>query len=95
MPRAVFCVTDRLAFGLINRLLELGVRVPEDVAVIGCDNLSQAAYSQVPLTTVKMPVNRMSKLITNMVFDRINNPDKLSQRQELLVPELIVRSSCP
>lgn len=94
-PRAVFCVTDRLAFGLINRLLERGIRVPEDIAVVGCDNLSQAAYSQVPLTTVKMPVNRMSKRITSMVFDRINHPDKLSQRQELLVPELIVRNSCP
>jgi len=94
MPRAVFCVTDRLAFGLINRLLERGVRVPEDIAVVGCDNLPQAAYSQVPLTTVKMPVNRMSKLITSMVFDRINQPDRLSQRQELLVPELIVRNSC-
>jgi len=94
-PHAIFCVSDRLAFGLVNRLLEIGVRVPEDVAVIGCDNLPQSTYSQVPLTTVELPVSEMATLVTNTVFDRIQNPTRLPKRQELLIPKLVIRSSCP
>lgn len=95
LPDAVFCATDRLAFGLINRLLEIGVRVPEDVAVVGCDNIPHGAYSQVPLTTVAMPVGRMAELVTRTVFERIEGSGQPRPVQELLAPELIVRRSCP
>ena len=94
LPDAVFCVTDRLAFGLVNRLLEIGVRVPHDVAVIGCDNILHGAYTEVPLTTVAMPVARMAEGVIGAVFGRIGGGEG-GPVQQLLAPELVVRRSCP
>ncbi len=94
-PRAVFVTTDRMAMGVIHRLLARGVRVPEDLAVVGYDDIAYAACAQVPLTTVAIPMRRLGEVAAEILFDRYDRVGPAEPRQVLLPPELVVRASCP
>jgi DNA-binding LacI/PurR family transcriptional regulator len=94
-PTAIFATTDRLAMGLIQRLLERGVRVPDDVAVVGYDDIPFAACSQVPLTTVSIPVRQVGQLAAELLFDRMEGKGSRDSRQMVIEPEFMVRASCP
>jgi DNA-binding LacI/PurR family transcriptional regulator len=94
-PTAIFATTDRLAMGLIPRLLEHGVRVPEDIAVVCYDGIPFAACSQLPLTTVGIPVRQVGQGAAELLFDRMEGKE-LRERQRMLIgPEFMVRASCP
>jgi len=95
MPSAVFTASDRMAMGLVHRLLERAVRVPEEVAVVGFDNMPYAAYAQVPLTTLALPARRMGELAAEILFDELASADAEGHRQVMLQPELVVRASSP
>jgi LacI family transcriptional regulator len=92
-PSALFVTTDRKAMGVIHRLLERGLRVPEDIAVVGYDDIPYAAYAQVPLTTVAIPMRRMGELAAEILFDRLDGVGPSERRQVLLPPELVIRAS--
>lgn len=94
-PSALFVTTDRQAMAVVNRLLEGGVRVPEDIAVVGYDDIPYAACSRVPLTTVAIPMRRMGEQAAEILFDRLDGIGSAEPRQVLLVPELLVRGSNP
>jgi LacI family transcriptional regulator len=94
-PTAIFVATDRQALGLIRRLRAHGVRVPEDLAVVGYDDIPYADCGQVPLTSVAVPVERIGELSAEVLFDRMRDPDAREFRQLLLPPQLVVRESSP
>jgi LacI family transcriptional regulator len=94
-PSAIFATTDLDALGLIQSLLAHGVRVPEDIAVVGYDDIPFAACSQVPLTTVKIPVRQIGELAAEILFDRIDGKRPKKRQQRLLSPELVIRASSP
>ena len=94
-PSAIFATTDREAMGLIQSLLAHGVRVPEDIAVVGYDDIPFAACSQVPLTTVKIPVWQIGELAAEVLFDRMDGRRPEKRQRMLLSPELVVRASSP
>jgi LacI family transcriptional regulator len=94
-PRAVFVSTDRQAMGFVERLVTRGVRVPEDMAVVGYDDIPFAACARVPLTTVAIPMRRMGELAAEILFDRLDGVGPAAPRQILLQPEFIVRASSP
>jgi len=94
-PTAFFVTTDRKAMGLIHRLLERGVRIPEEIAVVGYDDIPFAAYTQVPLTTVAIPMRRIGELSAEILFDRLDGVGVSEPRQVLLMPELVIRASSP
>ena len=94
-PSAVFTVTDRLAMGMIHRLLECGIRVPDDIAIIGFDDMPYAAYAQVPLTTLAIPVHRMGELAAGILFEDRDGMGPGEYRQIHLQPELVIRASSP
>lgn len=95
-PTAVFVTADRLAIGFIHRLQTRGVRVPEDVAVVGYDDIRYAEFLQVPLTTVALPKYEMGQQAAQTLFERIESGgvNKESRQCFLLEPKLIVRASC-
>jgi LacI family transcriptional regulator len=94
-PTAVFVTADHLAIGFVHRLLERGVRVPEDVAVVGYDDILYSEFLEVPLTTVALPKYKMGQLATQMLFEAMESgQDKTIQHQILLEPKLVIRSSC-
>lgn len=94
-PSAIFVTTDRKAMGVIHRLRERGVRVPEDVAVVGYDDIPFAACAEVPLTTAAIPMRRIGELAAEILFDRLDGVGGDEHRQVLLLPELIIRASSP
>ena len=90
---AVFVASDMMAFGAMRALREAGLRVPEDVAVVGFDDLPQAAHNDPPLTTVRQPIYRLGSTAVDSLLDLIEYPDS-SARRIVLPTELVVRVSC-
>lgn len=96
MPSAIFAFSDVLAFGAIVAIRERGLRVPEDIAVVGFDDMANAtAYYNPPLTTVQQPMIEMGKQAADLLIDLLEeNNDKTSFERIILEPKLIVRQSC-
>ncbi|MEB2843175.1 LacI family DNA-binding transcriptional regulator [Endobacterium cereale] len=92
-PDAVFCTNDLIAFGVIDHLRkERGLRVPEDVAVIGFDDVPEAAWLSFRLTTFRQDPIVMADRAVELLQRRIDNPDA-PPFQERVIPELVVRDS--
>ena len=72
---------------------EHALRVPEDVSVLGFDDIPQAAHVHPALTTVRQPLEQMGRVAAQMLLDFLNNPDARPRRIELPT-ELIIRDSC-
>jgi DNA-binding LacI/PurR family transcriptional regulator len=91
---ALFSFNDVSAIGAISALREAGYRVPEDVSVIGFDDIPAAAFHNPALTTIKQPLHEMGKLAAEHVLRRISHgPDAAFPREVVVKPELIVRHS--
>lgn len=91
---ALFAFNDISAIGAIRALREEGLRVPEDVSVIGFDDISSAAYQNPSLTTVRQPLQRMGLLAAESVLTRINGKGTETASELIQVdPELVVRES--
>jgi LacI family purine nucleotide synthesis repressor len=91
-PTAVFCFNDTMALGLMSRLQQLGVRVPEDVSVIGYDNIELAEYFSPPLTTIHQPKRRVGKNAFEILLERIKDKGHEKRIFEMH-PEVIERHS--
>lgn len=89
---ALFAYNDISAIGAIKALQEQGLRVPQDVSVIGFDDIPGAAFHTPSLTTVRQPLNRMGEVAAQTLLERIE--DKLEYASEIAIePELVVRES--
>ena len=73
-PTAVFCANDFIAVGVLNRAIERGVAVPDDLAVVGFDDLDMAAWPAFGLTTVHNPLREMARRAAAMLVERIADP---------------------
>lgn len=91
-PTAVFTANDEMAIGLYRGLAEQGVRIPEDISVIGFDDIDLAEYVTPKLTTIHQPIREMGEATTKLLFNRIKNPDTPVQTSYFGV-ELIERDS--
>lgn len=89
---AVFAVTDVVALGTLRGLAELGLRVPQDVQVIGFDDITEGAYSSPALTTVNPEKDKIARLAVSMLEERISGT--LTAPREVIVPtRLTVRET--
>jgi len=95
-PSAVFAVTDLLAMGFIHGVRQAGAKVPDDVAVVGFDDIYFAPFFEVPLTTMALPKYEMGRIAVELLFDKIESGIKPANRIDhiILRPELVVRESC-
>ncbi len=91
-PDGRFCLSDVIAIGAYRGLLDLGIRVPDDVAIVGCDGLQEAEYLACPLTTIVQPFEAMSALAWQFLHQRIEDP-ALPIQKRVLSPHLVVRES--
>jgi len=93
LPDAVVCANDQMAIGVLRAFAAGGIRVPEDVAVVGFDDIALGSLYDPTLTTVYQPMRMLGERACTRLLDRIADP-ALSPTVELLPTELVLRSSC-
>jgi DNA-binding LacI/PurR family transcriptional regulator len=94
LPTAIIALNDRIAIGAINRLREDGIRVPEDVSVVGYDNIAVAEHFFPTLTTVDHQTDRLMDLAVRGLLERLDPEQASHPPRELSVqPKLIIRKS--
>jgi len=81
-----------MAIGAYRAMCERGIRVPDDVAIVGCDGILDTEYLERPLSTVVQPVQEMCRLGWEFLFRRMDNPS-VAPQQALLKAHLVVRDS--
>jgi LacI family transcriptional regulator len=92
-PTAAFCANDLLALGLLQQLVHLGLRVPEDVAIVGYDDIEFAAAAAVPLTSVAQPRQRLGRTAAELLLAEARDQDGHAHQHVVFDPELVVRAS--
>ena len=90
---AIFAQNDQMAVGAIHALRESGRRVPDDISVIGFDDIPLASYFDPPLTTFRQPMEEFGRQAARLLIETIQNPDRLPE-QVLTHARLIKRASC-
>ena len=91
-PQAVFIGNDAMAVGAYQARYQAGLRIPEDVAVVGYDDIELARYMTPPLTTVHQPKDELGELAIDVLIHRMAQPGQAQQRVQL-TPELVIRGS--
>lgn len=94
---AIFCFNDMAAIGAMRAIREAGLRIPEDISVVGFDDIEHAAFQTPSLTTVRQPLHNMGKLAAETLLSQIHS--SITPKPEIAVkPQLMVREStgpCP
>jgi LacI family transcriptional regulator len=92
---ALICYNDVAAIGAIRALMDHGLHVPEDVSVVGFDDIQSAAYHNPSLTTIRQPLQHMGKVAARILLQRIRDQANFPDVMPIL-PELVIReSTCP
>jgi LacI family transcriptional regulator len=94
LPTAIVAGNDSMAIGALSALAESGVRVPEDVALVGFDDIPIAQYVAPPLTTVRVAIPELGARAAARLLASLSRPAARQPVQELLPTELVVRRSC-
>lgn len=91
-PTAIFATSDQQAIGALRACADRGLRTPEDLSVVGFDDIPVAEYVQPRLTTVRQPINAIGRLVVERLMGRLDAPSQPPQRH-VLPGELQVRAS--
>lgn len=92
-PTAIFAASDDMALEIISVAFEKGIRIPEDISIVGFDDNPAGIYGPIALTTVKQPLFQMAETAVKTLNEIVTGKN-IELNQKLLVPELIVRDSC-
>jgi LacI family transcriptional regulator len=92
-PTAAVCANDLIALGLLQEMVRQGMKVPEDFAIVGYDDIDYAAAAAVPLTSVRKPRQALGAAAAELLFDEARAGREHEHRQLLFEPSLVVRES--
>ena len=92
-PTAIMCANDAMAIAAIRQAKQRGVNVPDDISIIGFDDIAVATQIIPPLTTLAAPIDKITELACNMLISLING-EKSETRHLALPAELVIRDSC-
>lgn len=92
LPQAVFCASDLIAIGAMRALKEQHLSVPDDIGIIGCDDIDACKYTTPTLTTIRQNKDKIGRIAASLLYDLINNQSETSN--VVVEPELIIRESC-
>ncbi|GAB5491700.1 MAG: LacI family DNA-binding transcriptional regulator [Phototrophicaceae bacterium] len=97
-PTAIFCALDRVAVTAIDACRSMGLDVPNDVSIIGFDNIDDSAFTFPALTTIQQPTALMAKTAVDLLIEYIEADEEarveIKSQRHILMPSLIVRNSC-
>ena len=93
-PTAIFAANDMMAIGCLFALNEAGIKVPDDIALVGYDDIPIARFITPPLTTVRVRIAELGSLALERLALALVNPDRVSASPQTLRCELVVRNSC-
>lgn len=91
-PEAIFCHSDDAALGIYRGLCDAGIKVPADIALVGCDGIEDTEYLECPLTTLVQPVAGMCATAWRFLQNRLADPS-IPLQHSLLAPQLAIRES--
>jgi len=91
---AVFVASDNVAIGAKSALREANLRIPDDISIVGFDDIPWAKYSDPPLTTIQLPAESLAESACTLLLDLIQDKEGTGQQQIILETELIIRKSC-
>ncbi|MDO4168839.1 MAG: LacI family DNA-binding transcriptional regulator [Lachnospiraceae bacterium] len=94
VPTAIFAASDPIAIGAMRALHKAGIIIPDDISIIGFDDISVASFTNPPLTTVHAPAETMGKIATNFLCQSIYGQSEETPVQVVLPCKLIIRDSC-
>ncbi len=92
-PTAAFCANDLLALGLLQEMTGQGLLVPEELAIVGYDDIEFAAAAAVPLTSVRQPRHLIGRTAAELLAEEVEGGPEHQHRQVQYLPELVVRGS--
>ncbi len=92
-PDAVFAANDQLALGLLQSFAANGLRVPEDIAIVGFDDIDFASQSSIPLSSISQPRHLIGERAAQLLFDEIDDEPGHVHTQVVFTPELVARQS--
>jgi LacI family transcriptional regulator len=92
LPEAIFCHSDDAALGIYRGLCDLKLRIPEDIAIVGCDGIEDTEYLECPLTTLVQPVAELCSMAWRFLQQRLDDP-QLAIQHAHLEPKLVIRES--
>ena len=92
-PDAIFCFNDTIAVGAMVRAFEAGLRIPQDIAIIGCGNYHYSSKLRVPLSSVDQRAAEIGERTAKMIISQLEKPSPSRPRTVVLDPKLVVRAS--
>jgi LacI family transcriptional regulator len=92
-PDGIFCFNDPSALGAMRAILEAGLRIPEDIAVVGCGNLSYSDFLRVPLSSIDQDCQQMGEKAAALALALAQSKKAVRPRSEVIAPTLVVRAS--
>ena len=92
LPEAIICANDYMALSVCNELKNMGIRIPEDITVCGCDDTIEGSSYRPSLTTVHMPISKMSSTAIDII-EKVNNGESVPN-DTLVTGDLVLRGSC-
>jgi len=91
-PTAIFCQNDLMAFGAMRALKEKGISIPDDVSIMGFDNIFFSSYMDIPLSTIDQPIYEMGRKSAELLLEEIADKN-IRSRSSLFATRLIIRDS--
>jgi len=92
-PDGVFCFNDPSALGAMRAILDAGLRIPEEVAVVGCGNFSYSDFLRIPLSSVDQGSENIGKYAADLALRIARRKTPIRPKPELIIPRLVVRAS--
>ena len=94
LPSAIFAANDPAAIGAMSAITEAGLRIPEDIAIVGGGNIHYGDMLKVPLTTVAWSTSEMGQAAARLLIDLVEGKRGTREQHVIVKPELVVRASC-
>lgn len=93
-PTAIFATNDIIAIGAYKAAKDKGIRIPQDLSLVGFDDIEASSHLEVPLTTIFQPIDKMGEIAIKILVEKSEKKDSEKLQKIVLEPKLVIRESC-